>query len=157
MTNLKRITAQPLVRFSMGDIGRLVNSGIGVEKALEIKGRSGSALTFRLHPDSDFLTWSDVEQVLQPLMSMASKAGANCLAQIIVTSAGKLILAVFTPLPRNQTFSDAAAMCSSSFSELVSKLGNTHIKNEIMFLNSISELIRSSSSQKLMLWVDQRQ
>ncbi|KAL7522035.1 hypothetical protein ACHAWX_006730 [Stephanocyclus meneghinianus] len=156
VTNLKRMTAEPLVRFSMGDIGRLVNSGLGVEKALEIKGRSGSALTFRLYPDSDFLTWSDVEQVLQPLTSMASKAGATCLAQIIVTSKGKLILAVFTPLPRNQSLSDAAAMCSSSFTELVSKLGNTNIKHEIIFLNNMSELIRSPMSRKLMLWVDQR-
>ncbi|KAL3792817.1 hypothetical protein HJC23_002624 [Cyclotella cryptica] len=157
VTNLKRITAQPLVRFSMGDIGRLVNSGFGEEKALHIKGRSGSSLTFKLNPNSDLLIWADVEQVLQPLASMASTAGVTCLAQIIVTTTGKLILAIFTPLPQSQTFLDAAAMCSSSFSELVSQLGNTHIENEIIFLNDMSELRRSPRSQKLMLWVDQRQ
>jgi phenylacetate-coenzyme A ligase PaaK-like adenylate-forming protein len=86
VTNLHRRSVQPLVRFNMGDIGRLVDIP-GHEQALQVRGRANTAMSFRLSAKDNFLYWKDVEEkVLKPLATIATADEALCLAQIIFSS-----------------------------------------------------------------------
>ncbi len=176
VTNLHRKSIQPLVRFNMGDIGRLVTLP-GHEQALQVKGRASTAMSFRLSAWHDYLHWKDIEdEVLAPLTAIASAERALCLAQVIFTTSiaassqlkvevgssdqgheDLATLAVFTTLPPSFALDEAINKCSLGLASVFTRVGRgLHVNTQVHLLKEMSELCRSPRSQKLLLWVDHR-